>query len=347
MPRLTPAKHELQSGDIARHAPFAGAWAMLAIAVLMSGCGVTRRSDTTRTASEQLLISNAVDQAVAQLDFGPIAGKNIYFDPQYLAGAVDEKYLISTLRQHLLHHGCVLQTDRMKAEYIVEARAGAIGTDRHDITVGVPAVNLPVAVAATGVPPVIPEIPFAKSTDQKGVAKIAVFAYEQESGKRVWQSGVAMVTSDAKDTWILGIGPFQRGSIYDGTNFVGAEVLTPFARGKSKQKGNEKGPNRQTLANVTSETIFQAPPRPTPEGAAPSTVMQATHTAPAATTPAAPNAQPPETPPAALPAATAAATPLPVPPSDGRLPPPTAQTAPQSIPPAPPAGTSPPKNASP
>jgi hypothetical protein len=326
-----PAATTAEARDTVRGLLLARALVLLMTIASFTGCGVTRRSDTTRTASEQLLISNAVDQAVAQLDFGPIAGKNIYFDPQYLAGAVDEKYLISTLRQHLLHHGCVLQTDRAKAQYIVEARSGAIGTDRHDITVGVPAVNLPVAVAATGVPPVIPEIPFAKSTDQKGVAKIAVFAYEQESGKRVWQSGVAMVTSDAKDTWILGIGPFQRGSIYDGTNFVGAEVLTPFARGKTKQKGNEKGPNRQTLANVTSETIFQAPPRPTPDVAAPSSVMQAAHTTPAA---AAPGTPPTETAPAALPTATATATPLPVPPSDGRLPPPTAQSAPVSTPPA-------------
>lgn len=265
----------------AEHARTIAMCAVVTALLFTAGCGVTRRTDTSRTASEQLLISNAVDQAVAELDFGPIAGRNIYFDGQYLAGTVDEKYLVSTLRQHLLHHGCVLQTEKAKAHYVVEARAGAVGTDRHDITVGVPAVNLPTAVAATGVPPVIPEIPFAKSTDQKGVAKIAVFAYEQETGKRVWQSGVAMVTSDAKDTWILGIGPFQRGSIYDGTNFVGAEVLTPFARGKSKNHLGEKGPNRQTLANVTGETIFLGPPPP--GGTAP-TAAQASHTAPVAAT---------------------------------------------------------------
>ncbi len=294
------------------------------------GCGITRRTDTTRTASEQLLISNAVDQAVAELDFGPIAGRNIYFDGQYLAGTVDEKYLISTLRQHLLHHGCVLQTERAKAQYVVEARAGAVGTDRHDITVGVPAVNLPTAVAATGVPPVIPEIPFAKSTDQKGVAKIAVFAYEQETGKRVWQSGVAMVTSDAKDTWILGIGPFQRGSIYDGTNFVGAEVLTPFARAKSNKHSGEKGPNRQTLANVTGETIFQSPPHPaSPTGDA-TGVVQASHVAPVA------SATPPSGSPVVAPAAPPQQT-VQTPPAGS--PPPTTQ--------GPPIGSSPPRNAHP
>jgi hypothetical protein len=279
--------------------------ACAALVVCVAACGTTRRTDTARTASEQLLISNAVDQAVAQLDFGPIAGKTVFFDGQYLAGATDEKYLVSTLRQHLLHYGCVLQMDKAKAEYVVEARAGAIGTDRHDITIGVPAVNLPTTVIAAGVPPVIPEIPFAKSTDQKGLAKIAVFAYEQESGKRVWQSGVAMVTSDAKDTWILGIGPFQRGTIYDGTNFVGAEVLTPFSQGAGKKHKGESGPNRQTLANVTNETIFvppplfQAPlnasalaqtPPPSPE------VVPASHQAPVA-----PPATPPPAPPTVAP----------------------------------------------
>src|SRR6516225_2644969 len=77
----------------------------LAFAILLSpllGCGTTRMSDTQRTATEQLLISNAIDQAVSQVDFRPLAGKSVYFDPQYLEGTVDRGYLVSSLRQHLL-----------------------------------------------------------------------------------------------------------------------------------------------------------------------------------------------------------------------------------------------------
>jgi len=81
-----------------------------------------------------------------------------------------------------------------------------------------------------GMPSAIPEIPFAKSTDQKGVAKIACFAYSNTTGQAVWQSGVYPVVCNAKDTWFLGTGPFQRGSIYDGTRFAGSRLM--FSRRK-------------------------------------------------------------------------------------------------------------------
>jgi hypothetical protein len=193
------------------------------------GCGTTKWSDSARTATEQLLISTAVDRAIEQIDFTPLAGKNVYFDPQYLEGIVDKNYVISTMRQHMLAQHCILNPDKQTADFTIEARAGAVGTNHHDVLLGVPALSLPTG-ALTGVPSAIPEIPFAKSTDQKGVAKIACFAYSNTNGQAVWQSGVYPVVCNAKDTWFLGTGPFQRGSIYDGTRFAGSRLM--FSRRK-------------------------------------------------------------------------------------------------------------------
>ena len=69
---------------------------------------------------------------------------------------------------------------------------------------------------------VIPEIPIAKRKDQRGIAKIAVFAYHRQTGAPVWQSGLVHEESSANDVWILGAGPFQRGTIYQGTEFAGS-----------------------------------------------------------------------------------------------------------------------------
>src|SRR5947209_7367629 len=154
---------------------------------LAAGCGTTRMTDTQRTATEQLLVSNAIDQAVSELDFRELAGKTVFFDPQYLEGVVDRGYLVSSLRQQLLASGCVLQDERARANYVVEVRAGGVGTDRHALLVGIPQMNVPTFVP--GQPSQIPEIPFAKKTDQEGVAKIAVFAYNRQTGQPVWQSG--------------------------------------------------------------------------------------------------------------------------------------------------------------
>lgn len=189
---------------------------------LVAGCGTTRLTDTQRTATEQLLVSNAIDQAVADLNFQCLAGKTVFFDPQYLDGTVDRGYLVSSLRQQLLGCGCNLQEDRNKASYVVEVRSGGVGTDRHALLVGIPQMNVPTFLP--GQPSQIPEIPFAKKTDQEGVAKIAVYAYNRMTGQPVWQSGVVKATSTSKDTWVLGAGPFQRGSIRTGTEFAGEQI---------------------------------------------------------------------------------------------------------------------------
>ncbi len=201
-----------------------------------AGCGTTRSTDTSRTATEQLLISDAVDRAVSEVNFRVLAGKKVYLDSQFLKVAnpvdhqfADNQYLTSTLRQHLLASGCILSEKQDESEYIVEVRSGALGTDRHELLYGLPATNLGALAPVPGVPAAIPEIPLAKRTAQRGVAKLAVFAYERTSGEPVWQSGVSQYTSSSRNIWVFGIGPFQSGTIFRGTNFAGRELPNPLA----------------------------------------------------------------------------------------------------------------------
>lgn len=210
-------------------------------------------SDSQRTATEQLLISSAVDQSINQMNFSMLAGKDVYFDHQYLEKVTDEQYIISSLRQQLLANGVILREKREDATYVVEARAGAVGTNRHDVLVGVPATTLP-NLGFPGMPSSIPEIPLAKVTEQKGVAKLAVFAYNRVTGMPVWQSGVFPVTTLAKDTWLAGAGPYQRGTIYDGSRFAGARITLPFSRQRQQEFPVPRVP-------VTAEAVFDETPR--------------------------------------------------------------------------------------
>jgi hypothetical protein len=216
----------------------------------LCGCGTTRWTDTNRTGTEQLVVSDAVDRAVSGINFRALSGKQLFLDHQFLAGTVDEKYLISSLRQHMLASGCTLKDKREDADYIVEARSGALGTDRHDLLFGVPQTNIGAVVSVPGVPTQIPEIPLAKRTVQKGIAKVAVFAYHRESGRPVWQSGVSMVRSDASNTWIFGIGPFQRGTIHPSTVFAGEQITYPLSR-----RDDEEDEDVDLL--VTHEALFE------------------------------------------------------------------------------------------
>lgn len=189
---------------------------------LATGCGTTRMTDTQRAASEMLLISQAIDNAVGQLDLSELMGQKVFLDTQYLDGAIDKGYLISALRQHLLAHGALIQEERAKADIIVEPRSGAIGTDKYSLLIGTPQMSVPTVMA--GVPTQIPEIALVKKTDQKGIAKLAVFAYDRRTGRAVWQSGLVQAKSNLKDTWVFGAGPFSRGSIRETTELAGEEL---------------------------------------------------------------------------------------------------------------------------
>ncbi len=230
----------------------------------LAGCGITRSTDTARTATEQLLISDAIDRAVQSMNLQPLAGQTVFLDESKVTDAVDRNYYLSTLRQQLLANGCELREKREEADFVVEARAGAIGTDRNDLLFGLPSTTVPAIPLVQPVSAAIPEIPIAKRKDQRGVAKIAVFAYHRATGTPVWQSGIVRQESSANDVWILGAGPFQHGTIYEGTAFAGTAINT--------ESDKDHPLSRRTPAvSVSSESLFtppqhfakQSPPSPT------------------------------------------------------------------------------------
>ena len=209
-------------------------------------------TDTSRTATEQLLLSDSMERAVQQIHFSPLAGKSVYLDETYLSGVVDRSYLVSTLRQHMLASGCVLANTRDAADYVVEARSGAVGTNNHKLLFGIPAVNMPSFLPVPiGVPTSIPEVPIVKRTDRRGVTKLAVFAYHRETGAPVWQSGVAKGHSTAQDIWVLGAGPFQRGTIHEGLEFAGGSLPNPLPK-----KHEKNSPERPTVA-IQEPMLFE------------------------------------------------------------------------------------------
>jgi hypothetical protein len=227
--------------------------ASLGLACALAGCGTTRWSDTSRTATEQMLISDAVDRAVSQIDFSALAGRDVYLDARFIFGAVDDRYIISTLRQHMLASGCVVKDKPEDANYILEVRTGAVGTNRNDLLFGTPTTQLPSVGGVTPGGATIPEIALFKRTSQQGVCKIAVFAYDRISGTPVWQSGTRRVDSKSRDAWVFGAGPFQSGSIYEGTKFSGEKFQVPLAKSGSPV---EQSTDQAKKVWVAQEILF-------------------------------------------------------------------------------------------
>jgi hypothetical protein len=227
-----------------------GLFILLASVMLGAGCGTTRWTDSSRTATEQLLISDAIDRAVSQFDLRALAGKHVYLDASRVKSAVDSEYLVSSLRQHALASGCILKAKLEDAEYVLEVRSGAVGTDRNDAIFGIPATNVPATTLTGGVATAVPEIAIWKKTDQRGVAKVALFAYNRETGRPVWQSGIAPTESSAKAVWVFGAGPFRRGRIHQGLDFAGEKINLPLVHAGPM-------PDRPS---VSSEAYFTEPP---------------------------------------------------------------------------------------
>lgn len=203
------------------------------VATACVGCGTTK----SQLATEQLLMSDAVDRSVASIDFRPLAGRRVYLDTTYVANVkndsiVNADYIVSSVRQQMVTAGCLLEETRETADFVAEMRIGTLGADSHDVTYGIPA-NNSLTSAASLVPsapalPAIPEISFARKNNDQAAAKIAIFAYHRQTRRPVWQSGVVQARSKARNTWILGAGPFQSGTIHDGTQFIGGDLAIPL-----------------------------------------------------------------------------------------------------------------------
>jgi len=226
---------------------------------LAVGCGVTRTSDSKRTATEQLMTSSAIERAVAQVDCRPLAGRRVFLDASFMDDVGDGKYLVSTLRHQLLASGCLLADKAENADVIVEARAGAIGTDRSDLVLGMPGTT----VSIKGNEFTMPDVAIAKRSEQRGVAKLSLHAYDRQSGRAVWQSGMENMASHVRDRWLFGAGPFQDGEIHDAPEFAGHR-LKKTKWGWWQADDYDVATAAATGVDLSQPYVYAAPPAAAP-----------------------------------------------------------------------------------
>lgn len=198
---------------------------MAAVVVALAaaaGCGTTKQSGTARTGTEQLLLTNAWDSALRKVDFRPLTGVPVFLDTQYIS-AVDQGWIISSIRQSMLAQGVLLRPKIEQAQWVVEARVGVYGTDSYNWMIGIPQISVPPTL--TGVPTgTVPEMPLIKKADQQAIAKLAMFAYDRATGRIVWNPATALDTANAKDVYIAGAGPIQSGSIRRRDKKIGINI---------------------------------------------------------------------------------------------------------------------------
>jgi hypothetical protein len=138
-----------------------------------------------RSATEQLLLSTAADRAMQSLDLGVFAGKKVYVDATYF-DSYDPKNALGTVRDALNSAGALLVASATNAEYVVEARSGALSIDYDQTLIGMPSTGVPIPLAGTFN---IPEIALYKSQKQASTAKFALLAYSRVTGEHYSSKG--------------------------------------------------------------------------------------------------------------------------------------------------------------
>src|SRR5262245_2018420 len=172
---------------------------------LTCGCTTTATSNTARTSTEQLLISNAIDQALDKIDFQPFAGHAIYLEEKYV-DCVDKNYVIASLRHRLMAAGATVVPAADAAEIVVEARSGGVGTATSDSFIGTPEIVLPGMLT-------LPEVRMITRTRQEGAAKIGIVAYNNKTKQILGPGGQSLAQSADTLWYAAGVGPFRSGSL--------------------------------------------------------------------------------------------------------------------------------------
>lgn len=169
------------------------------------GCTTAKTSNTARTSTEQLLISNAVDQSLNKIDFTPFRGQTVFLNEKYV-DCVDKPYVIASVRHRILKAGGRLVDSADKSSVTVELRSGAVGTYSTDSFVGVPEIVLPGVVT-------LPEVRLAERKAQHGLAKLGLVAYETTTGASLGTGGMSLANSQDNNWYVAGTGPFRSGNL--------------------------------------------------------------------------------------------------------------------------------------
>ena len=175
------------------------------LTITMTGCTNTSTSNTARTAKEQMLLSNAVDQSLDKVDFTPLYGQKVFVDDKYLE-CVDKSYVVGSLRHRVMRAGGALAAAVDDADVVMEVRSGGVGTDSTDMFLGVPSLPLPAGMQT-------PEVRLTERKSQYGYSKLGLVLFDAKTKTVLGDGGMSMAQSDDNNWFVMGLGPFQDGSL--------------------------------------------------------------------------------------------------------------------------------------
>ncbi len=184
-----------------RHAPslVAGPISALICAGLLGlGCAYTLRTALPRSALEQTLATEAIDRALAKLDWPDVAGKSLVVQLGAPEESFDRDYLLRSVEIEVAQRGGVVVDDEDQAGYELNVLVGAVGVDRSGRFFGVRGTE-----AGGLIPFTIPELVIYKTQRRDGFAKLALALLDHRSGGLVHRSGPELGVSYARTRTLM------------------------------------------------------------------------------------------------------------------------------------------------
>jgi hypothetical protein len=151
---------------------------------LALACATTERITLPRTASEQIISTEAIDRGLAQIRWPELAGEKLVVQVGGPQESLDRDYLLRSVEVLIAQRGGIVVDDEDEADYEVNVLVGAVGIDFDGRFVGVRGMG-----GSALIPFTIPELALYKTVRLDGFAKTEIALLDRKKGGVVHRSG--------------------------------------------------------------------------------------------------------------------------------------------------------------
>lgn len=140
---------------------------------VLAGCQSPRITNTARTAVEQMLLSDVIEQGTDQMKFEHYKGRKALMDYKYLDPQVDKPVVQGMVERRLAECGVVVTADAKDADIIIQVLCPVLATEMNKLLIGTP--QVPISYPRLlALQIIVPEIPLFMKLTRVGFARFSL-----------------------------------------------------------------------------------------------------------------------------------------------------------------------------
>ncbi len=194
--------------------------------LVLGGCATITSQIHGRTATEQYLVTEAIQRAVNSVRWKTLQGRKIKMD---LVGVQsdDFPFIKTTIEREISRHHCLLVEDATRADVEMTVLIRSVGTDIWVSNFGIPLL----VTEYQGVPSSAGGLSIFSYNRQEGYCRMEFMGRDPVSKELLWQIPVVHGDSYFKTTTVLGIfGPYKSSDIFPERKLIRPKGYVPIPR---------------------------------------------------------------------------------------------------------------------